>query len=158
MIWGIHYFITKLKTKIDVIPRSCFRKYRVFSAPHAAGTAWQSSNTPLKHRFKDRLTSTTLAHGWTLSFGQHFLSAGKTVKIQLKNKMETIATGRNPQPSLYCHLTRGICLPWYWTPLRDPQCQPENKVQPKYNRIRGIFTLPWRVLNYSYVSLYCVII
>ena len=24
MIWGIHYFITKLKTKIDVIPRSCF--------------------------------------------------------------------------------------------------------------------------------------
>ena len=25
MIWGIHYFITKLKTKIDVIPRSCFK-------------------------------------------------------------------------------------------------------------------------------------
>ena len=24
MIWRIHYFITKLKTKIDVIPRSCF--------------------------------------------------------------------------------------------------------------------------------------
>ena len=24
MIWGIHYFITKLKKKIDVIPRSCF--------------------------------------------------------------------------------------------------------------------------------------
>ena len=24
MIWGIHYFITKLKTKIDVIPRDCF--------------------------------------------------------------------------------------------------------------------------------------
>ena len=24
MIWGIHYFITKLKTKIDVIPRSSF--------------------------------------------------------------------------------------------------------------------------------------
>ena len=24
MIWGIHYFITKLKTKNDVIPRSCF--------------------------------------------------------------------------------------------------------------------------------------
>ena len=24
MIWGIHYFITKLKTEIDVIPRSCF--------------------------------------------------------------------------------------------------------------------------------------
>ena len=24
MIWGIHYFITKLKTKIDVIPRGCF--------------------------------------------------------------------------------------------------------------------------------------
>ena len=24
MIWEIHYFITKLKTKIDVIPRSCF--------------------------------------------------------------------------------------------------------------------------------------
>ena len=24
MIWGIHYFITKLKTKIDVIPRSCW--------------------------------------------------------------------------------------------------------------------------------------
>ena len=24
MIWGIHYFITKLKTKIDVIPKSCF--------------------------------------------------------------------------------------------------------------------------------------
>ena len=24
MIWGIHYFITNLKTKIDVIPRSCF--------------------------------------------------------------------------------------------------------------------------------------
>ena len=25
MIWGIHYCITKLKTKIDVIPRSCFK-------------------------------------------------------------------------------------------------------------------------------------
>ena len=25
MIWVIHYFITKLKTKIDVIPRSCFK-------------------------------------------------------------------------------------------------------------------------------------
>ena len=24
MIWGIHYFTTKLKTKIDVIPRGCF--------------------------------------------------------------------------------------------------------------------------------------
>ena len=24
MIWGIHYFITKIKTKIDVIPRSRF--------------------------------------------------------------------------------------------------------------------------------------
>ena len=24
MIWGIHYFITKQKTKIDVFPRSCF--------------------------------------------------------------------------------------------------------------------------------------
>ena len=24
MILGIHYFITKLKTKIDVIPRGCF--------------------------------------------------------------------------------------------------------------------------------------
>ena len=24
MIWGKHYFIAKLKTKIDVIPRSCF--------------------------------------------------------------------------------------------------------------------------------------
>ena len=24
---GIHNFITKLKTKIDVIPRSCFNKY-----------------------------------------------------------------------------------------------------------------------------------
>ena len=29
MIWGIHYFITKLKTKIDVIPRGCFN-YIVF--------------------------------------------------------------------------------------------------------------------------------
>ena len=28
MIWGIHYFITKLKTKIDVIPRSCFKTYQ----------------------------------------------------------------------------------------------------------------------------------
>ena len=26
MIWGMHYFITKLKTKIDVIPRSCFNQ------------------------------------------------------------------------------------------------------------------------------------
>ena len=26
MIWGIHYFITKLKTKFDVIPRSCFNQ------------------------------------------------------------------------------------------------------------------------------------
>ena len=25
MIWEIHYCITKLKTKIDVIPRSCFK-------------------------------------------------------------------------------------------------------------------------------------
>ena len=25
MIWGIHYFTTKLKTKIDVIPRGCFK-------------------------------------------------------------------------------------------------------------------------------------
>ena len=25
MIWGIHYFITELKTKIDVIPRSSFK-------------------------------------------------------------------------------------------------------------------------------------
>ena len=25
MIWGIRYFITKIKTKIDVIPRSCFK-------------------------------------------------------------------------------------------------------------------------------------
>ena len=25
MIWGIHYFITKLKTKSDVIPRGCFK-------------------------------------------------------------------------------------------------------------------------------------
>ena len=25
MILGIHYFITKLKTKIDVIPRGCFK-------------------------------------------------------------------------------------------------------------------------------------
>ena len=24
MIWGIHYFITKIKTKNDVVPRSCF--------------------------------------------------------------------------------------------------------------------------------------
>ena len=24
MIWGIHYFTTKLKTKMDVIPRGCF--------------------------------------------------------------------------------------------------------------------------------------
>ena len=29
MILGIHYFITKLKTKIDVIPRGCF-KYRKY--------------------------------------------------------------------------------------------------------------------------------
>ena len=27
MIWGIHYFITKLKTKIDVILRSCFERF-----------------------------------------------------------------------------------------------------------------------------------
>ena len=27
MIWGIHYFITKLKTKIYVIPRSCFNLF-----------------------------------------------------------------------------------------------------------------------------------
>ena len=26
MIWGIHYFTTKLKTKIDVIPSGCFNK------------------------------------------------------------------------------------------------------------------------------------
>ena len=26
MIWVIHYFITKIKTKIYVIPRSCFRE------------------------------------------------------------------------------------------------------------------------------------
>ena len=25
IIWGKHYFITKLKTEIDVIPRSCFK-------------------------------------------------------------------------------------------------------------------------------------
>ena len=25
MIWGIHYFITKLKTRIAVIPRGCFK-------------------------------------------------------------------------------------------------------------------------------------
>ena len=25
MIWGIQHFITKLKTKIDVIPRGCFK-------------------------------------------------------------------------------------------------------------------------------------
>ena len=25
MILGIHYFITKLKTKFDVIPRGCFK-------------------------------------------------------------------------------------------------------------------------------------
>ena len=25
MIWWIHYFITKLKTKINVIPSSCFK-------------------------------------------------------------------------------------------------------------------------------------
>ena len=30
MILGIHYFITKLKTKIDVIPRSRFNLYRMF--------------------------------------------------------------------------------------------------------------------------------
>ena len=28
MIWGIHYFTTKLKTKIDVIPRGCFKNLR----------------------------------------------------------------------------------------------------------------------------------
>ena len=31
MIWGIHYFITKLKTKIDVIPRNCFKRYNNIS-------------------------------------------------------------------------------------------------------------------------------
>ena len=25
MIWGIHYFIAKQQTKIDVIPRGCFK-------------------------------------------------------------------------------------------------------------------------------------
>ena len=30
MIWGIHYFITKLKTKIDVIPRSFFKNIGFF--------------------------------------------------------------------------------------------------------------------------------
>ena len=30
MIWGIHYFITKLKTKIDVISRSWFNKEKQF--------------------------------------------------------------------------------------------------------------------------------
>ena len=29
MIWGIHYFITKLKTKIDVIPRGCFKLWDI---------------------------------------------------------------------------------------------------------------------------------
>ena len=32
MIWGIHYFITKLKTKIDVIPRSCFNVHTTSKA------------------------------------------------------------------------------------------------------------------------------
>ena len=30
MILGIHYFITKLKTKIDVIPRGCFNPFKLF--------------------------------------------------------------------------------------------------------------------------------
>ena len=31
MICGIHYFFTKLKTKIDAIPRSCFNKFSKYS-------------------------------------------------------------------------------------------------------------------------------
>ena len=30
MIWGIHYFITKLKTKIDVIPKRLFKSSKGF--------------------------------------------------------------------------------------------------------------------------------
>ena len=29
MILGIHYFITKLKTKIDIIPRGCFKLFNI---------------------------------------------------------------------------------------------------------------------------------
>ena len=36
MIWGIHYFIIKLKTKIDVIPRSCFNISKVYIAHNNA--------------------------------------------------------------------------------------------------------------------------
>ena len=36
MILGIHYFITKLKTKIDVIPRGCFKLNYVGAADKPA--------------------------------------------------------------------------------------------------------------------------
>ena len=29
MIWGIHYYITELKTEIDIIPRSCFTQKNI---------------------------------------------------------------------------------------------------------------------------------
>ena len=52
MIWGIHYFITKLKTKIDVILRSRFKK----TFPH------------LKHSAETKLWSNV---GLMLGLAQH---------------------------------------------------------------------------------------
>ena len=36
MIWGIHYLITKIKTKIYIIPRSCFKckQYSINQTTH----------------------------------------------------------------------------------------------------------------------------
>ena len=63
MIRGIHYFSTKLKTKIDVIPRGCFKNCNDYTPP-PPDTLWGGLRSST---FKDwRLK--TLSHTHWLSF------------------------------------------------------------------------------------------
>ena len=77
MILGIHYFITKLKTKIDVIPRGCFNVRFVFCCCLASTlqVTWYS------------LRPSEIALSWMCSLFPRIRSCGSLVTLSVWHRL-----------------------------------------------------------------------